>query len=228
MEKEELLARYEARGDAADFEEAKRLYEDALAADPGDAGLHNAYGYLLECRGRLLIREALRHYEEAISLEPDWAKPRFQLISAHVGLQQADDAVAISEQYAQDRPDDVTAARVLATAYVHARRYDRAAALIDAALRRFPDDARLVELRGDVAAGTGRVEDALRDWERAHELDPESLSSVYSRAFLLQREGRLADAADAWRHIIEWSQTRGYELEAEWPRRELERVLARL
>ena len=226
MDKDELLAQYEARGDPADFEEAKRLYEDALAAAPDDAGLHNAYGYLLECRGRRLLREALRHYEDAIRLDPAWAKPRFQLISAYAGLQQADDAVAISEQYARERPDDVTAPRVLATAYVQARLYDRAAAAIDAALRRFPDDARLVELRGDVAAGTGRVEDALRDWERAHELDPESLSSVYSRAFLLERAGRLGEAADAWRFIIEWSEARGYELDAEWPRRELQRVLA--
>src|SRR3989442_1141813 len=204
MSKEDLLGLYEARGEPAVFEEAKRLYEEALAADPDDARLHKEYGYLLECRGRLFIREALEHYEHAIRLEPAWAKPRFQLISAHAGLQQADDAVAIFEEHLRGRRDDVTAHRLLASACVKARRYDRAAAVIDAALRRFPDDAMLVELRGDVAAGTGRVAGALGDWEHAHELDPENLSSVYSRAFLLQREGRMEEAAETWRFIVAW------------------------
>src|SRR5438132_12484590 len=113
MDKDELLAQYEARGDPADFEEAKRLYEDALAAAPDDAGLHNAYGYLLECRGRRLLREALRHYEDALRLDPAWAKPRLQLIWAYAGLPQADHAVALSGQYAAGGPGDVAAAPVL-------------------------------------------------------------------------------------------------------------------
>jgi hypothetical protein len=40
----------------------------------------------------------------------------------------------------------------------------------------------------------------------------------------LEREGRPAEAADAWRAIIDWSELRGYDLEAVWPKEELERL----
>ncbi|MBV8998366.1 MAG: hypothetical protein JO304_04855, partial [Solirubrobacterales bacterium] len=48
--------------------------------------------------------------------------------------------------------------------------------------------------------------------------------ALYSSAFLLEREGRLADAADAWRSIIEWNESRGFTLQTEWPKHELERL----
>ncbi len=62
---------------------------------------------------------------------------------------------------------------------------------------------------------------------RAAELDPEDIAPLYSSAFLLERTGRLTEAASAWRPIIAWNESRGYALHAEWPRQELERVLAR-
>jgi hypothetical protein len=69
---------------------------------------------------------------------------------------------------------------------------------------------------------------ALADWRRAHELDPENFGPVYSSAFLLEQVGRLAEAAEAWRHIVDFATERGWELAAAWPRRELQRVLGLL
>jgi hypothetical protein len=69
---------------------------------------------------------------------------------------------------------------------------------------------------------------ALADWRHAHELDPENFAPVYSSAFLLEREGRLAKAAEAWRHIADYATGQGWELTAAWPRRELERILGLL
>jgi hypothetical protein len=58
--------------------------------------------------------------------------------------------------------------------------------------------------------------------------DSNNISGDYSSAFLLEREGRLAEAADQWRAILDWSLARGNELDAEWPRRELDRLEQRL
>ena len=43
-------------------------------------------------------------------------------------------------------------------------------------------------------------------------------------AFLLEQEGRLAEAAAAWRHILEYAEAHGWELTAMWPRQMLERL----
>jgi tetratricopeptide (TPR) repeat protein len=82
----------------------------------------------------------------------------------------------------------------------------------------------LIELRGDVRSHLGDPDAALADWRRAHALEPENLSSIYSSAFLFEREGLLDDAIDAWRYIIDWCESRGYELDTEWPKRELDRL----
>jgi Flp pilus assembly protein TadD len=95
-------------------------------------------------------------------------------------------------------------------------------------LRLAPGDAKLTWDRGELKARGGDPEGALADWRRAHELDPEDFSPVYSSAFLLEREGRLAEAAEAWRHIVDFATGRGWELTAAWPRQELQRVLGLL
>jgi tetratricopeptide (TPR) repeat protein len=72
MDKEELLERYEADGDEGLYAEAKRHYEQALAANPGDARLLEDYGYLQECHGRRSIRAAASCYERVIEADPEW------------------------------------------------------------------------------------------------------------------------------------------------------------
>jgi hypothetical protein len=55
-----------------------------------------------------------------------------------------------------------------------------------------------------------------------------SLTRKGGAAFLLERQDRLAEAAREWRFIIGWCQERGYAITADWPRRELQRLEARL
>ena len=69
---------------------------------------------------------------------------------------------------------------------------------------------------------------ALADWRRALELGPEDIGPLYSSAFLLEREGRLTEAVDAWQSIVAWNDERGFELDTVWPRHELDRLRAAL
>lgn len=71
---------------------------------------------------------------------------------------------------------------------------------IDTGLTVAPDDAGLTGDRGEAKAAKGDAEGALGDWRGAHELDPENFAPACSSAFLLEREGRLAEAAEAWRY----------------------------
>jgi Flp pilus assembly protein TadD len=87
-----------------------------------------------------------------------------------------------------------------------------------------PDDGGLTNLLGEALAGQGGVDEALEAWRRGYTLDPESLEGRYGSAFLLEKAGRLREAADEWRFILAWSEQRGNSLDAEWPRRELARL----
>ena len=50
----------------------------------------------------------------------------------------------------------------------------------------------------------------------------------YSAAFLLERLGRLAEAAQEWQFIIGWCEEHDALIEATWPRQMLQRIEAEL
>jgi tetratricopeptide (TPR) repeat protein len=102
--------------------------------------------------------------------------------------------------------------------------YERALKVVGAGLELTPNDAALHALRGEAKAGLGDAEGALADWRRALELEPDDIGPLYSSAFLLEREGRVAEAIDAWQAIIDWNEARGYSLQTPWPRQELDRL----
>jgi tetratricopeptide (TPR) repeat protein len=226
MTKDELLERYEALGDERDFEAARPLYERALA-ETVDARLLNDYGYLLECHGRRALRRSVEVYERAIEVGPAYDKPHYQLISARAALGDAEQSVADYERRLARSRREVREYRFLGWACVMARDFTRALEVAEAGLTVAARDAQLFAVRGEAKAGLQEVDGALADWREAAKLDPDDIAPLYSSAFLLERTGRLTAAAEAWRSIIAWNESRGYALQTEWPRQELERVLAR-
>ena len=223
MDLDELLARYEALGEERDFVAARALFEQA-EAEREDPALLNRYGYLLESHGRNELRQAAALYERAIELDPAFDKPHYQLISARAGLREPERVVSRYEQRLAADPTSVREHRFLAQAYLAARDYGKALAIAQAGIARAPDDAALVAARGEAKAGLGEFEEALADWRRALKLDPDDIGALYSTAFLLEHEGRLAESAEAWQEIIDWNEARGLTLESVWPKQELARL----
>lgn len=237
MDKDELLERYEALGADDDFLAAKPLFEAEIRhQEESEAGLHGPeaavllrhYGYLLECHGRITIRRAIQQYERSIGLDPGADKVRYQWIGAKASLGEPETAVGLHRERVAAAPGDVRELRLLSSAYLAAHDYDAAAGVIAAGLELAPGDAGLICDRGEVRAHEGDPDGALADWRRAHEIDPENFAPVYSSAFLLEREGRLAEAAEAWRHILDYATEQGWQLTAVWPRQELQRLLGLL
>lgn len=223
MDAREYLERYGVFGEEADFLAAKRLYERMLAGGE-DAESLNGYGFLLECHARNELAQAVALYERAIERDPDLDKPHYQLISALAGLREPERAVRVYEERLAASPGQVREHRFLTQAYLVARAHAKALETATAGLGLAPGDAILIALRGEAKAGLGDVEGALGDWKLALELEPEDIAALYSTAFLLEREGRLAESAHAWQAIIDWSEARGNTLDVVWPKQELERL----
>jgi len=224
VDKYELVERYEALGDEDDFRAARRLFEQELT-ERSSALDRRQYGYLLECHGRRTLRRAVDQYEQVMALDPDQDKVQYQWMHAKAALGEPDDAITRYRSRVTGSPGDVRELRFLSSAYLMARDYGAAGEVIDTGLGLAPGDWKLTSDRGEVKAAQGDPEGALADWRRAHELGPEGeLSMVYSSAFLLEHEGRLAEAAGAWRQILEYADAHGWELTAVWPRQELQRL----
>lgn len=226
MDKEELRERYEATGDEQFYEQARPLYEQALAASPDNPQLLLDYGYLRECHGRFALRDAVSSYERAIAADPRQDKPHWQLISARASLRDVSTVIPRYQEAVASDPGDPRGYRFLAYAYLQAGERDKAAAAIGAGLELAPDDAGFTELQGDVFAAAGRPEEALANWRRAYDLAPDDygISMRFSAAFLLESLGRLAEAADEWRFIIGWLTEHGDDIHLDWPSLMLDRL----
>lgn len=222
MDKYELVERYEALGDEDEFAAAKESFERDLAGQT-DPLFFRQYGYLLECHGRRALHRAVEQYERSMALDPAADKVRYQWISAMGALGEADTVVARSRARVA-APGDVRELRFLSAAYLTARDYDAAADVIQAGLELAPDDWKFISDRGEMRAARGDTEGALADWRRAHEIDPTDFSTVYASAFLLEEAGRLAEAAQSWRQILAYSEAQGWELDAIWPRQQIQRL----
>jgi tetratricopeptide (TPR) repeat protein len=222
MDKDDLIALLEERQDEETFEQTKRVLDAALA-EGEDAGLLLDYGYIHECRGRAGIREAIRWYERSLTLDPTIERTRHQLIQAYAALGQTHEAIELYKQRLAAAPDEIAEYRCLAHAYLAAGEYEEAGSVVEAGLR-LTQDAGLLEQQGSVLAGQGQEDEALATWARVFALDGERISARYSRAFLLERLGRLTDAVAEWEAIIAWLRERGYDIQAEWPERELARL----
>lgn len=225
-QKELLQERYEIRGDEADFIAAKALYEEALAAQEPTAEVLRQYGFLLNCHGRNELRRAVEQYRRALELDPDADKTRYMLISTLAALFDTDEMIELYKQRVAAAPQDVRNYRFLAHAYLAVHDCLQAGRVVDSGLELAPADRVLIEARGEVKAGSGDIDGALADWRDAVEPadDDFGIGPLYSSAFLLEREGRLNEALAMWQSIVNWNERRGIELEAEYPKGELQRV----
>lgn len=230
MDLEELLERYEVFGDEGVYAEAVRRYENALGEAPADARLLNGYGYLHDCRGRRVVRAAADCYERAITADPRYDKAHWQLIGALAALGQVGEAVSRYQHMVAEAPGEPRGYRFLTRACLYANDYGRAAQVIAQGLELVPDDPSLIEQRGDLYAATGRPDDALACWRRAATLAPDDygISMHYRAADLLERQGRLTEAAQEWRFVIDWCERHGDTIAADWPKRELQRLQTHL
>jgi len=115
------------------------------------------------------------------------------------------------EQRIAEDPSDPGGYRLLSFACLRAGDRDTADRTIRAGLLVAPGDPMLLVQQGDLYAATGRPGDALAGWRRAFAVTPEGygICMRFSAAFLLERLGRLAEAADERRLISGWNEERG-------------------
>jgi len=174
------------------YAEAVIAYQRLLAAHPGDATLHQEYGYLQECHGRNLIRAAVTRYERAIELDPGWDKPHYQLIFARAALFESELVIDLYKKRLATAPDQIREYRFLANAYLRAGALEEAGQVIAAGRKLEPDDDTLLAVEA-----LDRYREAAAEWRHiisCLEADDDSVHTTWPKEMLAGIEAKLAHA----------------------------------
>lgn len=224
-----LLDEYNALPDESAYAEAKQAYQQLLAEDPDDAGLHLEYGMLQDWHGRRSIRAAVACYERAIELDPGQDAPHFQLTHSRAALNETEHVIDLYKKRLAAAPDQIREYRFLARAYLYAGAREEAGKVIAAGRKLDPGDDGLLELEAELLDASGRKQEALAIWQTFKQRgDPENLEPYYMSAFALEAMGRYQEAIAEWRYILDWHEAHDRAIHAEWPKEMIAGIEAKI
>jgi tetratricopeptide (TPR) repeat protein len=177
------------------------LLEQALAANPGDALVHNSYGSALAATGRLAA--AVAEYRKAIALSPDYPDARNNLASALVQSGRADEAIGEFREALALAPDFAEAHSGLGAALAQKGRPGEAIPHLEKATALRPENpmarvnlALALAMTHQAAAAIPHAERAMALTEGRDPLVADLLGRLYADA------GRPGDAVAAGREAL--------------------------
>ena len=142
-------------------------WKKALALSPDEANVHMNLGVALARLGR--PAEAIAEYRKALELTPGVAEILLRLGKALADVGKLDEAIASYRQVLDSKGASRSAA----------------------------DDGEAWNLTGEALSAKGEVEEALKCFARATELNPGFAPSLYNKAVTLARLNRFAEAQQA-------------------------------
>ncbi|MDE1957065.1 MAG: tetratricopeptide repeat protein, partial [Betaproteobacteria bacterium] len=185
---------------AGDAAQALQSARNGLHTAPDSAMLNFYLGNLLFEQPD--YRGAAAAFRRAVQTTPDFAQAHVNLGRTLLKLhepQEAATALASAIQLDSKSPE----AQVhLGDALQRLARFDEAVAAFDRALQLRPDDIETWQALGELCMNRHWFERANACFERAHELDGDAPRHLLLRGNLLQRQGQVAEAEEAYRNCL--------------------------
>jgi protein O-GlcNAc transferase len=186
---------------AGHLSEARRLYAQFLAANPGHAlGLFRSG--LLELQDRQLDA-ALGSIQKAASAAPDNARYQFGLGQVLDALQRWDEAADAYHRALRNEPASHDAQVALGVALQRGGRLAQAAAAYRAALALEAEDPVTLGNLGAALREMGDVDEAIRFLERAAALDPQTASHAVNLGVALNQRRDFAASQSTLRALLD-------------------------
>ncbi len=192
MNPQQLLQQAMVLHQAGRFDEAARLYQQALSQEPGNYPALHLIGMLRLQQGRL--PEALALIEQALKVKP--AEPEtlanYGIVLSAMGRHE--EALAALDQVVQVRPKDSKAFSNRGGIKSKLDRHDQALADFDRALALDPRNADALNNRGLILHALRRYDDALAAFDALLALAPDYAEGLNNRGLVLHDLGRSGDA----------------------------------
>jgi tetratricopeptide (TPR) repeat protein len=138
--------------------------------------------------------EAVADFARAVELDPDHAEARERLAAQLLHLHRAKEAVEHFEWLLRQRPDDPDALLGLARCRAELGEAGEALRLLEPVLRQRPDSAPALALRGKLALGDDKTDEAEAWLRKSLAIAPAERETVYTLHQCLQRAGKTAEA----------------------------------
>jgi tetratricopeptide (TPR) repeat protein len=177
---------------AGRFKEAIPHYQKGLALNPQYHAIHNNLGKALFASGR--VDEAIREYEKGLEIYPDSSELHNNLGSALARNGQLDEATAHFERAVAINPEYAEAHLNLGFAMLSDGRQNEAAREFSRAVESDPRSAVAHTYLGTTLYfGLGKVRDALAEWRKALQLDPDFALAISQMAHALAASPEASD-----------------------------------
>jgi tetratricopeptide (TPR) repeat protein len=184
----EALAIAVGHHQAGRLQAAEQIYRQVLAADPNQPDAWHLLGIIADQVGKHAT--AVEHIAHAIRLAGDQAVFHQSLGDAYLALGRTADAVSCYQRALELKPDYAEAQRRLRDAIA-----DRPGLA--------PRSADELNGLGITLAQQGRLEEAIADFRRALEINPDLAQAHHNLGIALQEQGRLEEAVASYRRALE-------------------------
>ena len=223
-----LFSVYEASRNFRDFYSAEREFDKLLKSQTYTMNDLRLCGILYQYHMADCKEAALRMFEKGLAMGEESAPEVYHQIERQRMLlrsQAGENEKNIEEQRAKlaEQPHDFYCHINLLVAYLYANENQRALEVFQKAEKEFPNQALLYVYGGDLHKRLGSYEEAFACWDKAFALDSEMTAVLWSKGFCYEEIGEYEKAYNVWMELIAWLEEKGYEAEAEEPKRLAER-----
>jgi tetratricopeptide (TPR) repeat protein len=177
------------------------LWRQATAVSPRSSRAHVYLADYLKAQRRL--EEAVKHYQTALGIEPDYVDIHYKISQALAGLGRFDQAIDHLRKYIQKAPPSAISHVDLGTFLGRQGKKDEEISEYQDALKIDPRSADAHFALGNALAMRGELEEARKHLRRAVELSPQTGEFYLSLGNVLVKQDLLAEATDNFRKAIE-------------------------
>ena len=219
-----LMSIYESTHDINDFINAEREFAKLFKNDECTMKDICIYAILYQFQMQDCKNKALNLFQKGLDRgvedDPDtyhWIERQRMLLLSQMG----DSAKNIEEQTANfnKNPNDLYSHINLLVANLFANNTQKALEIFLMAEKQFGDQPILYIYGGDIYRRLKMYDKAFVCWEKSLKMDTGFTDAMWSKACCYEELGNYQEAYKTWLEIIDWYETRGYEIEMEKPRK---------
>jgi Flp pilus assembly protein TadD len=164
------------------------------------AEAHNSSGAAFVEKGR--TDEAIRQYQEALRLKPDYAAAHNNFGIALFSKGQMDEAISQFQEALRLKPDNAEAHNSLGVVLVRKGQTDEAIRSYQEALRLNPDYADAHYNLGLAFSRRGQTDEAIREYEEALRLKPDNAEAHHILGIALGKKDQLGEALNHFQEAV--------------------------